>query len=261
MSIHPTAIVSEEAAISTEADIGPYCVIAGKVEIAAHTTVESHVRLGSSFGEVVIGEHNYIQSGAALGAPPQHRDYRHGYTRLVIGSRNRIGEGATLNLGSESGGGVTAVGDGTFIMANVHVGHDCRIGDDVVLTNFAQLAGHVEVQQNAVVGGLVAVTQFVRIGAFAFVAAGAAVNKDIIPCTVAEGRWATPRAVNRVGLERAGATARELRNIGRAVKLLLNKSLTVNDALKAIGEECEVDAWIRRLSEFAADSPRGLARP
>ena len=261
MSIHPTAIVSEEAAISATADIGPYCVITGKVGIGADTMVESHVRLGSPFGEVVIGEHNYIQSGAALGAPPQHRDYRHGYTRLVIGNRNRIGEGATLNLGSASGGGVTTVGDDAFIMANVHVGHDCRIGDAVVLTNFAQLAGHVEVQRNAVVGGLVAVTQFVRIGAFAFVAAGAAVNKDIIPYSVAEGRWATPRAVNKVGLKRAGATARELRNIGQAVKLLLNKSLTVNDALTAISEKCEVDAWVRGLSEFAADSPRGLARP
>lgn len=260
LSVHPTAIVSNEASISADAEVGPFCVVAGKVEIGAYTVVESHARLGSRHGEVIIGGHNHIQSGASLGGPPQHRDYRDGYTRLVIGNRNRIGEGATLGLGSESGGGVTSVGDGAFIMAGVHVGHDCRIADGAVLTNLAQLAGHVEVRRNAVVGGMTAVTQHVRIGEFAFVAAGACVNKDILPYTVAEGRWATSRAVNKVGLQRAGVSAQALRNIRRAVKRLLDTSLTVDDALRAIGEECEADEWVRRLSEFAADSRRGLAR-
>ena len=261
MSIHPTAIVSADASISPEAEIGPYSVVTGKVEIGAHTVVESHVRLGSPYGEVSIGEHNYIQSGATLGAPPQHRSYEGGFTRLVIGNRNRIGEGASINLGSETGGGVTSVGDGTFIMANAHVGHDCKIADAVVLTNLTQLAGHVEVERNAVLGGLVAVTQFVRLGEYAFVAAGAAVNKDILPYTVAEGRWAVPRVLNKVGLQRAGLTERERRNIGRAVKLLLNTSITVQQALTAIAEGCEADAWIGHLTRFAASSTRGLARP
>ncbi len=260
MSIHPTAIVSKEASISPEAEIGPYCVIAGKVVVGAHTVVESHARLGSPYGEVIIGEHNHIQGGATLGAPPQHRDYRGGYTRLVVGDHNRIGEGVSLNLGSEAGGGVTSVGDHTFIMTQVHVGHDCRIADAVVLTNLAQLAGHVEVQRNAIVGGMVAVTQHVRLGEFSFVAAGASVNKDILPYTMAEGRWATPRAVNRVGLERAGLTEPQRRNIGRALRHLLDTSVTVREALAAIAEECEADAWVRHLSQFAADSPRGLAR-
>ncbi len=260
LSIHPTAIVSAEASISTEAEIGPYCVIVGNVEIGAHTIVESHVRLGSPYGEVVIGEHNHIQSGATLGAPPQHRDYRDGFTRLVIGNHNRIGEGASLNLGSEAGGGLTSVGDHTFIMTQVHVGHDCRIADAVVLTNLAQLAGHVEVERNAIVGGMVAITQFVRLGEFSFVAAGASVNKDILPYTMAEGRWAAPRAINKVGLQRAGLTERERRNIGRALRHLLDTSVTVKEALAAIARDCDADAWIRHLSQFAADSTRGLAR-
>ena len=260
LSIHPTAIVSPEASISPRAELGPYCVVSGNVEIGDHTVVDSHVRLGSAFGEVVIGEHNHIQSGASLGAPPQHREYRNGFTRLVIGDHNRIGEGATINLGSESGGGVTRVGNGTFMMTSIHVGHDCRIDDGVVLTNLAHLAGHVEVHRNAVVGGMVAVTQHVRIGEFAFVAAGAGVNKDILPYTVAEGRWASSRAINRVGLQRAGVSPRQRRNIGRAVKFLLDPSLTVRDALSAIAEKCGEDAWIRHLTEFAAHSRRGLAR-
>lgn len=260
LSIHPTAIVSDEASISPQADLGPFSVVAGKVEIGAHTIVESHVRLGSPHGEVVIGEHNHIQSGSVIGGPPQHRDYRDGHTRLVIGHRNRIGEGATLNLGSKSGGGATTVGDRVFLMASTHVGHDCRIADDVVLTNLTHLAGHVEVQRNAVIAGMVAVTQHVRIGEFAFVAARSGVNKDILPYTVAEGRWAASRAVNKVGLERAGVASGALRNIRRAIRHLLNTSLTVEDALRAIEQECEADDWIRRLSEFAASSRRGLAR-
>ena len=260
MSIHSTAIVSDEASISPEAEIGPFSVVAGKVEIGAHTIVESHVRLGSPYGEVVIGEHNHIQSGSVIGGPPQHRDYRGDHGRLVIGHHNRIGEGATLNLGSKSGGGVTSVGDRVFLMASTHVGHDCRIDDDVVLTNLTHLAGHVEIQRNAVLAGMVAVTQHVRVGEFAFVAARSGVNKDILPYTVAEGRWARSRTVNKVGLQRAGIPAAALSNIRRAIKRLLSASLTVEDALKAIEEECDSDDWIRRLAEFAANSRRGLAR-
>lgn len=260
LSIHPTTVVSDEASISPAAEIGPFCVVAGKVRIGAHTVVESHVRLGGRFGEVTIGEHNRIQSGAVLGGPPQHRDYGDAPTRLAIGDGNRIGEGATVNLGSRAGGGLTTLGNRVLVMAGAHVAHDCRIGDDVVLTNLTQLAGHVEIQRNAVLGGMVAVTQHVRIGEFAFVAARSGVNKDILPYTVAEGRWATSRAVNKVGLQRAGVPAAALRNIRRAIKRLLTASLTVEDALKAIEEECEPDDWIRRLSEFAASSRRGLAR-
>ncbi len=260
LNIHPTAIVSEEASIAADAEIGPYCVVAGNVEIGARTVVESHARLGSRFGDVAIGRHNHIQSGAVLGGPPQHRDLGDDRTRLVIGDHNRIGEGATLNLGSHSGRGVTSVGNRVFVMAGTHVGHDCRIDDEVVLTNLTQLAGHVEVHRNAVIGGMVAVTQHVRIGEFAFVAARTGVNKDILPYTLAEGRWATPKAVNKIGLRRAGVRTRELANVRRAVRLLLDTSLTVEGALAAIERECEPDEHVRQLADFAASSRRGLAR-
>ena len=142
MNIHPTSIISNEATIAPEVTIGPYVVIKGKVSIGPNTVVESHVRLGSEYGEVLIGAHNHIQSGAMLGAPPQEWGYKKSYTKLIVGDHTRIGEGASLNLGSEKGTGVTIVGDRVFIMAYAHVAHDCRVGNDVVLTNMAQLAGH-----------------------------------------------------------------------------------------------------------------------
>jgi UDP-N-acetylglucosamine acyltransferase len=260
LKIHPTAIVSEQARISPLAEIGPYTVIDGEVEIGADTVIESHVRIGSRFGKVVIGEHNFIQSGAALGGPPQDWSYKDSQTSLVIGNHNRIGEDASLNLGSDKGGGVTRVGDNTFIMAYAHVGHDCQIADKVVLTNLSQLAGHVIVERNVVVSGAVGVTQFARLGESSFVAAGAFVNKDILPYTISEGHWATPKATNKVGLKRAGCSAEEIRDIDRAIRFLLRKNLKIEEALQKIHAECGANAYIEHIVEFVKSSERGIAR-
>jgi len=260
VKIHPTAIVSEQARVSPEAEIGPYSVIDGAVEIGAGTIIESHVRIGSRFGKVVIGEHNYIQSGATLGGPPQDWSYEDSQTSLVIGDDNRIGEDASLNLGSDKGGGVTRVGDKTFIMAYAHVGHDCQIADAAVLTNLSQLAGHVIVERGVVVSGAVGVTQFARLGESSFVAAGAFVNKDILPYTIAEGHWAAPKATNKVGLKRAGCSAADIRDIDRAIRILMRKTLTIEEALEKIHTECHTNAWIEHLVEFINSSERGIAR-
>ena len=140
LSIHSTAIVAEEAQISPEASIGPYCVVSGAVAIGAGTVVESHARIGSRFGEVVIGEGNYIQSGAAIGGPPQDRTYEESRTRLEIGNNNRIGENVTVHLGTAKGGGVTRIGSDTLLMAYSHVAHDCQVLDNAMLINLAQLS-------------------------------------------------------------------------------------------------------------------------
>ncbi len=260
MKIHPTAIISEQAQISPDTEIGPYSVVDGEVIIKAHTTVESHVHIGSRFGTVVIGEHNYIQSGATLGGPPQDWSYNDAQTRLEIGDHNRIGESASLNLGSAKGGGVTRVGDSTFIMAYAHVGHDCQVEDEAVLTNLVQLAGHVKIGRGAVLGGVVAVTQFARIGEYSFVAAGALVNKDILPYAIAEGQWAVPRATNKVGLKRAGLAADETREIDKAIRIIMRKGLTIEEALERIHTECEINARLEHLVEFILTSDRGIAR-
>ncbi len=260
MNIHPTALVSEQAQISSEVEIGPYSVIDGEVKIGAHTIVESHVRIGSRYGTVVIGEHNFIQSGATLGGPPQDWTYKNSRTRLELGDHNRIGESASVNLGSEPGGGVTRVGNNTFIMAYVHVGHDCQIADDAVLTNLSQLAGHVLIERGVVVSALVGVSQFVRLGEYSFIAAGARVNKDILPYTIAEGHWAVPKATNKVGLKRAGRSADETRAIDQAIRIVIKKGLTIDEALEKIHVECTTNAQIEHLVDFINTADKGIAR-
>jgi UDP-N-acetylglucosamine acyltransferase len=260
LSIHPTAVITSDAVISPEAEIGPYCVITGPVRIGAQTVVEAHARIGSRFGEVAIGERNYIQSGVSLGGPPQDLGYASGYRgRLEIGDDNRIGEFATINLGTEKGGGVTRIGHRNMLMAYVHVGHDCELGDEIVLTNVCQLAGHVLVEDRVLVSGHTGVTQFVRLGRCSFLVGGSHANKDIPPYTIAEGYWATLRATNKIGLRRAGLDAAERDNVDRAVRLLLEGS-TVERAVERIRDACAPSPHIAHLVEFLQSSKKGIAR-
>jgi len=260
LSIHPTAIVSSEAEIAPTAEIGPFSVIEGEVSIGAGTVIESHARIGSSYGRVSIGENNLIQCGAVLGGPAQDYSYGQGRTELVIGDGNRIGEYVSMSLGTTKGGGTTRVGNENFIMAFAHLGHDCQIADHVVITNATQLAGHITVEHHALLSGLVGVTQFCRIGAYSFLVAGAFANKDILPYTIAEGHWATPRAVNRIGLKRAGFGPTERRNVEKAIRLALDISLTVSEVCERIRSECESGEAVDHLVTFIETSERGVAR-
>jgi UDP-N-acetylglucosamine acyltransferase len=260
LSIHPTAIISDEAEISPQATIGPYCVITGTVRIGAGTVVEAHARIGSEYGEVSIGENNFIQGGAALGGPPQDWTFRESRTRLEIGDDNRIGEYVTVHLGTAKQDGVTRICNHTFLMAYSHVGHDCRVHDHAMLINMAQLGGHAIVEPYATVGGIVGVSQFVRLGRSSFLAVGARVNKDILPFTIAEGHWAVPKATNKVGMRRAGYDAGEIRAVDRAVRILLDRRLTVAEAIECVRALGEPEPAVEELLAFAATSKRGLAR-
>jgi UDP-N-acetylglucosamine acyltransferase len=261
LSIHSSVILSERAKIAPDAQIGPFCVIEGEVEIGAGTVVESHARIGSRYGSVKIGEKNRIQHGAVLGGPPQDLGYEGGaYTALTIGSHNRIGEYVTINLGTAKGGGTTRVGDHNFIMAYTHIGHDCQLAERIIIVNGAQFAGHVTIEHHANISGLTGFTQFTRIGAYAYIAAGAFANKDIVPYSIAEGHWATPRAVNRVGLKRAGFDAAERRNIDTALRFVLDRSLKIEDVTARIESECEQSPQIAHLLGFIRNSERGIAR-
>jgi UDP-N-acetylglucosamine acyltransferase len=196
-----------------------------------------------------------------LGGPPQDLGYERGaYTALTIGSHNRIGEFVSINIGTAKGGGVTRVGDHNFIMAYTHIGHDCQIADHVVIVNGAQLAGHVTIEHHALVSGLTGCTQFTRLGAYSFMAAGAFANKDIVPFAIAEGHWAAPRAINRVGLKRAGFDAAERRNIENALKFVLDRSLTIEAVAARIAAECQQSPQIEHLLAFIRSSERGIAR-
>ena len=260
MSIHASSVVSSAARIDPAAEIGPFCVIEGDVTIAAGTVVESNARIGHRFGKVVIGADNLIQHGAVLGGPPQDLTYAGGDTRLVIGDRNRIGEYVSVSQGTEKGGGVTRIGNDVMLMAFVHLGHDCQIGDHVIITNAAQLAGHCRIDDHALLSGLTGLTQHTRLGRFSFLTGGSTANKDIAPFTIAEGRWATPRAVNRIGLRRAGFSAAQRRNIERATRFVLDSSLTIPQVCARIRQECEPGEQIDYIVEFLESSDRGVAR-
>jgi UDP-N-acetylglucosamine acyltransferase len=258
--VHPTAIVSATAEIASSAKIGPYTVIEGDVVIGDDTEIESHARIGSAYGRVTIGAQNLIQCGAVLGGPAQDYSYGQGATELAIGSGNRIGEYVSISLGTKKGGGVTRVGNHCFIMAFAHLGHDCQVADHVVITNATQLAGHITVEHHALLSGLVGVTQFVRIGAYSFLVAGAFANKDILPYTIAEGHWAQPKAVNKVGLKRAGFGPGQRKNIENAVRIALDRSAKMDDIVGRIRAECEQDEAVRHLVDFIEKSERGVAR-
>ena len=260
MSIHPTAIVSDAAIIDPSVEIGPFCIIEGNVEIGARTIVESHARIGHRCGRVVIGTDNYIQNGAVLGGPPQDISYSDDDTSLIIGHHNRIGEYVSINQGTLKGGGTTRVGDKTLLMAFVHVGHDCQVGNQVIITNGTQLAGHVRVDDHALLSGLAGVTQFVHLGRYSFLTAGAFANKDIPPFTIAEGHWARPRAINRIALKRGGFMEDERRNIERAVRLVLNSSLTIDMVVNNIRTQCVSSEAITYLMDFLVNSKTGIAR-
>lgn len=260
MTVHASAVVSADARIAADAEIGPFCVIEGDVVIGPGTRVESHARIGSRYGRVRIGSGNLIQCGAVLGGPAQDYSFADAETELVIGNDNRIGEYVSISLGTSKGGGATRIGDNNFIMAFAHLGHDCQLADHIVITNATQLAGHITVEHHALLSGMVGITQFCRIGAFSFLTAGAFANKDILPYTIAEGHWAAPRAVNRVGLKRAGVGSAERRNIERAIRIVLDRSLTIEAVVERIRSDCEADASIGHLLGFIEASERGIAR-
>jgi UDP-N-acetylglucosamine acyltransferase len=260
LSIHPTAIVSAQAQIDATAEVGPYCVVEGPVEIGARTVIESHARIGSRFGSVRIGAGHLIQCGAVLGGPPQDYSYGSAETELEIGDNNRIGEYVSVSLGTAKGGGVTRIGNDNFIMAYVHLGHDCQLADHIVITNTTQLAGHVVVEHHALLSGLAGVTQFVRLGAHSFLVGGSFANKDIPPYTIAEGHWAIPRAVNKIGLRRAGFDVATRRQIEAAVRILLDRSLTIDEVVRRIEQRCAPGPAIDHFKSFLESSERGVAR-
>ena len=262
MAIHPTSIISKEAVIADNVEIGPFCVVKGKVKIGEGCVLESHVSIGNEWGSVEIGKHNRVSSGAQIGGPPQDLSYRGEATRLTIGDHNIIRELATINCGTAKGGGLTKIGSHCMIMSYAHVAHDCEIGDYCVIANLTQLAGHVVFEDHVKANGMCGFNQFVRVGKHAFLAGGSEVNKDILPFGIAQGKYATVRAPNKVGLERAGYPKEEIESIKRAVRIITVGDGTLEERLARINAECPTGPLVEYFKEFAKNSlagPRGLA--
>ena len=200
--IHPQAVVDSAAEIADDVTIGPFCVIGPKVKIDSGCVIGPHAVVN---GPTTLGKNNRIFQFASVGEDPQDKKHRPEHeTRLEIGDDNTIRESCTINRGTQGGGGVTKIGHRNWIMAYVHIAHDCIIGNDTTFANCASLAGHVEVEDNAIVGGFSLIHQFCRIGRNSFTGMGASVNRDVPPYVVVAGKMSEPRGINSEGLRRHG---------------------------------------------------------
>jgi UDP-N-acetylglucosamine acyltransferase len=258
--IHPTAIISKGAELDSDVSVGPYCVIEGDVQIGKGTKISSHVVIGSEYGKVRIGEKNQIYSGAVIGGPPQDLKYNHEPTRLEIGHNNVIREFVTLNIGTHGGGGQTTIGSNNLLMAYVHVAHDCHLGSHIVIANTTNLAGHVNIDDHVRIGGVCSFNQFVRVGRYAYIAGTSAVNKDILPFSIAQGSYAAARATNKIGLERSGFSVEDVENIHRAIRAIIMGNRTIDEALELIQTDCATTDHVRYFVDFVKTSERGIAR-
>ena len=255
--IHPTAIVSPGAEIDEDTHIGPFCIVQEKVRLKKGTRLLSNVIIE---GATEIGENCTVYPFTSIGLPPQDLKYKGEATRVRIGDRNTIREYVTIHRASVSGDGITSIGNDTFLMAYVHVAHDCKIGNSVIMANLATLAGHVSVEDCAVIGGLVAIHQFTRIGAYAMVGGFSGVGQDIPPYTMASGSRAKLFGLNTVGLKRHGFSDATINELKKAYKILFREKRTLKDAIKKIQEDLPYTEEIKHLIEFIQKNKRGICR-
>src|SRR5215216_2780170 len=245
--IHPTAVVDRGAEIAADVQIGPYCVIGPSVVLGEGCRLRAHVHLT---GHTAIGARTMIAPFASLGTPPQSVKYRGGPTRLVIGTDCDIREGVTINTGTEDGGGLTEIGARCLFLAGSHVGHDCRIGNDVTLANNAVLGGHVMVGDYAALGGHAAVHQFVRIGESAMISGVSGVAGDVIPFAFAIGQRAVLDGLNVIGLRRRGFARADIHRLRNAYRALFMGQGVFRDRLGAVEGEFADDPLVGKVIAF-----------
>lgn len=255
--IDPRAIVDPGARIAGDADIGPYAVIGADVEIGPGSRVGPHAVIK---GPTRIGRDNRIYQFASVGEDPQDKKYAGEPTLLEIGDRNTIREYCTINRGTAQDRGVTRIGNDNWIMAYVHIAHDCEIGNDTIFANAASLAGHVDVADHAILGGFSIVHQFCSIGAHAFSAMGSVIVKDVPPYVTLSGNPARPHGINAEGLRRRGFSAESVREIRRAYKVLYKSSLKLDDARQRIWDMARSRPELRIMAEFLDSSSRSIIR-
>ena len=255
--VHATAIVSPDAVLAEGVEVGPYSVIGAGVTVGRGTRVGPHVVIE---GETRIGEENRIFQFASVGADPQDKKYRGEASRLEIGDRNVIRECVTVHRGTVQDHGVTRIGDDNLLMAYVHVAHDCVVGSNCVLANNATLAGHVHIDDWAIMGGLSAVHQFGKVGAHAFIANNAAVTRDVPPYVMAVGQPADAHSINAEGLKRRGFTPGQIRNIRAAFRILYRSGLKLAEATAELERLAKDQPELLPLVEFLPTATRGIVR-
>ena len=259
--IHPTAIVEPGAEIHATAEVGAYSIIGANVVIGARTRVGPHVVID---GKTTIGEDNVFYQFSSIGAPPQDKKYAGEPTRLEIGDRNTIREFCTFNRGTVQDVGVTRLGNDNWIMAYVHLAHDCQIGNHTIFANNAQLAGHVQVDDWAIMGGFSNVHQFCKIGAHAMVGMSTSLTQDVPPYVILSGNPAQAHGINSEGLKRRGFSRDAITAIRQAYKVLYKSGLTLEEAKAALHaqeqSEPEFAAELKLIRDFLQNVSRGIVR-
>ena len=256
--IHPGAVVDPSARLAEDVEIGAFTVVGPEVEIGEGTVIGPHC---SILGPTRIGRRNIVHGHAAIGGDPQDKKYRGERVTLEIGDDNRIREFTTINRGTEDGGHATRIGNGNWLLAYVHVAHDCQVGNDCVFSNNATLAGHVTVEDHVILSGFAGVHQFCRIGAHAFIGMGAFVNGDVPPfVTVAQDKYARARGINAEGLKRRGFDAERIAAIRRAYRALYLGDAKLDEAKAEIAEIAAASTDVRAFLDFIEAGERPLLR-
>lgn len=257
IKIHPTAIVDSKAQLAPDVEVGPYSIIGPNVKIDSGTKIGPHVVVS---GHTSIGKNNQIFQFSSLGAAPQDKKYNNEPTKLEIGDNNTIREFCTFNLGTVQDKGTTVIGNNNWIMAYVHVAHDCHIANNTILANNSSLAGHVDIHDYAILGGFTLIHQFCKVGAHVITAVGSVVFKDIPPYVTAAGYDAKPHGINSEGLKRRGFTPENITTIKRAYKTLYRQSLTLEEAKTALASQALDHQELKVMLDFLSLSTRGIVR-
>ena len=257
MKIHPTVIISPDAKLEANVEIGPYSVIGADVKIGKNTIIGPHVVIEDY---THIGEGCHIHQFCSIGAPPQDLKFGGEKTRVVIGNFNTIREFVTINRSTVADIGVTIMGDHNLIMAYCHVAHNCKLGDRIVMANGATLAGHVHVEDNAIIGGLTGIHQFSSIGAHCIIGGASAVVKDVPPYTMASGNHAKLFGLNLVGLRRRNFSEKTIKALKNAYRIIFRSHLLLEAALKKAQDEVEDCPEVHHFIQFIKESKRGVCR-
>jgi len=259
--IHPTAIIEAGAQLDADVSVGPYATIGAHVRIGAGTTIGAHTVVE---GHTTIGRNNRIFQFGSIGGMPQDKKYAGEPTELIIGDGNTIREFCTLNTGTVQDGGITRIGDDNWIMAYVHVAHDCQLGSHIIIANATQLGGHVHLADWVFLGGLSGVHQFVRVGAHAMTGFQTRLSQDLPPFVTAAGNPAEATGINAEGLRRRGYSAERIANVKRMHRALYRRGLTLAAGIAELqamrGSEPEGDADIELMLGFLGDASRGIVR-
>ena len=255
--IHATAIVDVSAELDSSVEIGAYSIIGANVKIDAGTRIAGHVMIN---GPTVIGKNNHIFQYSSLGEAPQDKKYNGEPTSLEIGDNNTIREFCTFNRGTVQDKNITKIGSDNWIMAYVHIAHDCQIGNHTILANNASLAGHVDINDYAILGGFTLIHQFCKIGSHVITAVGSVVFKDIPPYVTAAGYEAKPHGINAEGLKRRGFSSESILQIKRAYKALYRNGLTLDEAKIELATMQKNTPEIKLLTDFLNISTRGIVR-